>query len=193
MLKFALLAALLGVAAPQPAAHAGTFSLYGPHVHRGGIAVWARQAAEYVPVPQVAVWVGFGSPMSPWHSDRMYLPRVGRLGWTAHDVQGEFVHELGHIFDRTNMTPAARAEFRRLAGVPAGWNWWKKYPSIRYVVSPDYVVKIAPGEMFAEEYAACASGLTQIDYQEAGFCSYGWVPPPGTDAALCALIRGAAS
>jgi hypothetical protein len=43
--------------------------------------------------------------------------------------------------------------------------------------------------MFAEMYAACALGLTQRGYQDARFNTYGWVPPDGTDQALCDLIR----
>jgi hypothetical protein len=31
--------------------------------------------------------------------------------------------------------------------------------------------------------------LTQREYQDAGYNTYGWVPPDGTDAALCGLIR----
>jgi hypothetical protein len=46
--------------------------------------------------------------------------------------------------------------------------------------------------MFAEEYAACSLGLTQIEYQDAGYNTYGWVPY-GTDAQMCQLIRSAAN
>jgi hypothetical protein len=46
--------------------------------------------------------------------------------------------------------------------------------------------------MFAEMYAACALGMTKEQVDEVPSVSYGWVPPEGTDAAFCTLIRAAA-
>lgn len=99
---------------------------------------------------------------------------------------------MGHVFDRTSMTPTLRAEFRNLVGVPADVNWWLPIRTVRWVTAPDYYITISLGEMFAEEYAACSLGLTQLGYQEEGYNSYGWVPPRGTnEAEICSLIRSA--
>lgn len=181
----------LAARSPEPARRG--FELAGYHASplmRG----WA--AGSRMPLPPVRVWVGWGDPMSPWGSHEIDLPGCCTLGWTHLAVEGLFFHELGHVFDRTRMSPPLRAAFRALAGFPTGWNWWAPYPTVRWVTSATYVVKIAPGEAFAEEYAACSLGLSQLGYQGAGFNSYGWVPPenePGADAAICALIVGAGS
>jgi hypothetical protein len=153
---------------------------------------WA--AAAKVPLPQERVWVGFGDPFTPFGSREIFLPSCCTKGWTHLAIQGLLFHELGHVFDRITMNPALRAEFRQIAGVPRGWYWWKPlktYREIQYSPLKYEIIKIAPGEMFAEEYAACALGLTQIGYQDAGYDSYGWTPPAGSDAAMCSLIDSA--
>jgi hypothetical protein len=50
---------------------------------------------------------------------------------------------------------------------------------------------LPPGEMFAVMYEACAMGMTREKVDDAGFNTYGWEPPDGSEAALCDLIRGA--
>lgn len=131
-------------------------------------------------------------PDDPWGSHTIYLPSCCSEGWTHLAVQGLFFHELGHVFDRTNMTSALGAQFRQLLGIPESVNWWLPIRTVRWVVSDNYYIKLPLGEMFAEEYAACSLGLTQLQYQEAGYNSYGWVPPKGTDETrLCDLIRSA--
>jgi hypothetical protein len=45
--------------------------------------------------------------------------------------------------------------------------------------------------MFAVMYEACAMGMTREKVDDAGFNTYGWEPPDGSEAALCDLIRGA--
>lgn len=165
------------------------FRLTGYHASPN-MRVWAQESQE--PLPPERVWIGYGGPMSPWHSHTIYLPSCCAQGWTHLAIQGLFFHELGHVFDRTNMTPELRAEFRQLVGVPQIVNWWLPIKTVRWVVSDNYYITIAPGEMFAEEYAACSLGLTQLQYQEAGYNSYGWVPPQGTNEdAICSLIEGA--
>lgn len=172
-------------------AQAGGFQLAGYHASPL-MGSWA--AGSQVPLPPVRVWIGWGNPMSPWRSHEIDLPSCCTLGWTHLAIQGLFFHELGHVFDRTAMTPALRARFRSLVGVPQSVNWWLPLRTVRWVTAPDYYITISLGEMFAEEYAACALGLTQREYQDAGYNSYGWVPPQGVDeSALCALIRSAIS
>lgn len=189
-------AAVAVILASAPIAVGGGFALSGPHASQR-MRVWVAHSHE--PLPPVKVRVGFGNPLSPWGSDAIYLPSCCSLGWTHHTIRGLLFHELGHVFDRTMMRPALRAEFRKIVGVPVGWNWWAKTPVEKseesgagYTLLPGTVeTKISPGEMFAEEYAACSLGLTQWQYQLAGYNTYGWLPLPGTDSSLCALIHSA--
>lgn len=164
--------------------------LVGPHVRGKGMLVWAGEAQ--VPLPAVRVGVYYGDPAT-YPGNQVYLPKVGRGGWTAEVVHGLFLHEMGHVFDRHDMTPALRQRFLQLAGVPTTCDrWWHACKTARWVSGPNVYVTLPPGEMFAEEYAACGLGLTQRGYQDAGYNSYGWVPPPGTDESrMCSLIRQA--
>jgi hypothetical protein len=104
-------------------------------------------------------------------------------------VHGLFLHELGHAYDRYDMSAERRQEFLAIAGVTCNWTA-AHCRTARWVSGPGVYVDVRPQEMFAEMYAACALGLTQRAYQDAGFNTYGWVPPDGTDAALCDVIRG---
>ena len=141
-----------------------------------------QDAAPNVPLPRGQLAIRNGSPMYAARS--IFLP----FSWGGHAVRGLLLHELGHVYDAQSMTPARRARFLELAGVTCAW----KAPhcrTVRWVSGPDVYVDVRPEEMFAEMYAACALGLTESQYQDAGYRTYGWVPPEGTDASLCALIR----
>jgi len=187
MKRLLLIFALAGCFIPAAPGASTSFSLGGYHANRN-MRQWAAESGA--PLPSTHVTVNFGHPAT-YGKALMYLPSCCTEGWTHHAIQGLFFHELGHVFDSVNMTAARRAEFRQIVGIPPNWNWWRPYPSVRYVVSPNYIIKISPGEMFAEEYAACSLGLTQRGYQDAGYNSYGWLPPLGTDTQLCALIDSA--
>lgn len=164
------------------------FALVGYHASPD-MQAWA--AASDMPLPPSRVWVSFGDPVE-YGPHLIYLPSCCTEGWTHHAIHGLLYHELGHVYDDTVMTPALRRAFRESVGIPATSAWYTPIATVRWVVGPDYIVKIAPSEMFAEEYAACSLGLTQRGYQDAGYMSYGWVPPQGTDeTALCALIASA--
>jgi hypothetical protein len=154
---------------------------------------WATEAGANVPMPDARVWVFDGSPeylpgeqimIVPFYN----APGAAKEGWTAHAEKGLFLHELGHVYDYANMTPARRMAFKEAAGTSCAW-LAKHCLSHRWVSGPDVMVDVAPVEMFAEMYAACALGLTERGYQDAAFNTYGWVPPDGTDAALCDTIR----
>jgi hypothetical protein len=165
---------------------------------------WAKEAQQNVPLADMHITVQDGNAMfsPPVLNPGQYinilfvpfsnLPVNEKNGWTPLAEHGLFVHELGHAYDFADMTPARRNAFKALAETTCSW-WDEKCVSIRWVTSPDYKVVIPPGEMFAEEYAACALGLTQSVYQAAGYNSYGWVPPqdnPNADQQMCDLIRG---
>lgn len=182
----------LAAAGAAQARQAHAFALVGyhasPNMHE-----WSSQSR--MPPPPTRVWIGFGGPVE-YGKSLVFLPSCCTEGWTHHAIQGLFFHELGHVYDATAMTPALRIAFRQSVGVPADWGWEKPIDTIRWVITPGNpgrIIRIAPSEMFAEEYAACALGLTQRGYQDAGYNTYGWLPPEGTDeASLCGLIRSAA-
>jgi hypothetical protein len=157
--------------------------------------VWARLAAKHVPLPAHSVTIAEGIDLEPmfyparWEID---LPEPGKGGWTLLAEKGLFLHELGHAFDYANMTPDLRRRFEATIKVHCAWRA-RHCKTARWVSGPDVYVDVPPVEMFAEEYAACALGLTQEGYQNAGYNTYGWVPPKGTDESLlCGLIRTAA-
>lgn len=179
----------LAVAACPASAQTTAFRLDGYHASPL-MREWAVESQ--MPAPPVPVWINFGDAMYSYGTDTIYLPSCCREGWTHLAIRGLLFHELGHVYDHTSMTPTLRAEFRQTVGVPLGWNWWAPIRTVRWVVNDHSYIRIAPGEMFAEEYAACSLGLTQLQYQEAGYNTYGWVPPEGTDEPrLCDLIASA--
>jgi hypothetical protein len=154
---------------------------------------WASAAAQHVPLADARVWIHDGDPIYYVDDHTLYVPfhnarGAARQGWTAHVEEGLFLHELGHVYDFADMTPKRRIAFKSLVRTTCSW-WAPHCLSNRWITSPTEMVDVPPGEMFAEMYAACALGLTQRGYQDAGFNSYGWVPPAGTDQALCDLIR----
>lgn len=189
-----LVAFLIALALPGTAKGYYGFKLGGYHASPH-MRTWVHESR--MPLPPDRISVGFGDPaMYGPHS--IFLPSCCTGGWTHQAIQGLLFHELGHVYDATRMTPALREEFRQLVGVPQGWAWKRPIPVENaqallgggYVLVPGKYENIAPSEMFAEEYAACSLGLSQWDYQ-ASYNSYGWLPPPGTDASLCALIASA--
>jgi hypothetical protein len=153
---------------------------------------WASAAARHVPLPDARVWIHDGDPIYYVDDHTLYVPfhnarGAARQGWTAHAEMGLFLHELGHVYDFADMTPKRRIAFKSLVRTTCPW-LARHCLSNRWVTSATEMVDVPPVEMFAEMYAACALGLTQRGYQDAGFNTYGWVPPDGTDQALCDLI-----
>lgn len=150
---------------------------------------WSWAQAAQVPMPNAKVDIVAGNPETIISAFGTYvlvvLPKASAL-----TTQGLFLHELGHVYDLADMTPARREAFKAAIGV-SNCGWWTECKTIRWVTSSTTVVSLPPGEMFAEEYAACALGLTQRGYQDAGYYSYGWVPPQGvSDSTLCGIIDG---
>jgi len=144
---------------------------------------WVRQAGENVPLPNARLTVRSGS--ARFEGKTIYLP----AGASVLAIRGLFLHELGHAYDAYGMTPERRQEFLRIASVTCTWTSLH-CRTARWVSGPGVYVDVRPQEMFAEMYAACALGLTERGYQDAGYRTYGWVPPDGTDAALCSVVHG---
>jgi hypothetical protein len=162
---------------------------------------WVHAAQANVPLPNAHVRIfedwnllpEFFQAKPGWlgqEQNVIDLPRPGRGGWDYHAEHGLLLHELGHLYDFANMTPALRRRFDAIVGTRCRW-WAKRCVSSSWILGPGVSVDLPPGEMFGETYAACALGLSVADYIYALYNSYGWVPPQGTDAALCDVIRAA--
>ena len=165
-------------------------------LHMGGPRVqpimwtWATDASHNVPLPNANFTVWSGDPYFAFDAPQMMFLPKSQDGWTGLAIHGLFLHELGHAYDYTAMTPARRNAFRAAAGTDCNW-YAKRCVTARWISGPGVFVNVPPGEMFAEMYAACALGLTRVQVEQAGYNTYGWVPPDGTDeAALCNIIRG---
>jgi hypothetical protein len=66
------------------------------------------------------------------------------------------MHELGHVFDATEMQDQFRADFMAIWALPGGASaWWKPFAS----------GDGSPGEWFAESYRLCALYGPQMPYQ----------------------------
>ena len=86
------------------------------------------------PLPQVEIDTGYG----PY--------------WT----HAYLMHELGHVFDATEMQDPFRADFMTIWGLPGGASaWWTPFGS-------DHG---SPGEWFAESYRLCALYGPQMPYK----------------------------
>ena len=66
------------------------------------------------------------------------------------------MHELGHVFDATEMQDPSRADFMTIWGLPGGASaWWTPFGSNHG----------SPGEWFAESYRLCALYGPQMPYK----------------------------
>ena len=73
--------------------------------------------------------------------------------YQAHEY---LMHELGHVFDATEMQDPFRADFMALWGLPAGAGaWWTQFGSEH----------ASAGEWFAESYRLCALYGPQMPYE----------------------------
>jgi hypothetical protein len=77
-----------------------------------------------------------------------------------------------------DMTSARRDAFKATAQTPCSW-WAKRCSSLNR--RSGQTIDLPPGEMFAEMYEACAMGMTREQVADAGFNSYGWEPPDGSE------------
>jgi hypothetical protein len=77
----------------------------------------------------------------------------GEGPYWAHEY---LMHELGHVFDATEMQDQFRADFMAIWALPGGASaWWKPFAS----------GDGSPGEWFAESYRLCALYGPQMPYQ----------------------------
>jgi hypothetical protein len=176
---------LLVVFLVLPANADATLRMYGdvkPHHW-----TWARQASANVPLPdaRLQVWLGY-DPMYDPVERALMLPQAGKLGYDYQDEHILFLHELGHAYDMTGgLDRFERDAFRRANNTGCGW--WSKRCRITW--NDGRRPLLPPAEWFAEQYAACALGLTREQVDNGGYVTYGWQGPHYRDLALCNLIR----
>jgi hypothetical protein len=105
---------------------------------------------------------------------------TGEGPYWAHEY---LMHELGHVFDATEMEDQLRAAFMAIWGLPGGASaWW----------TPFAIGDGSPGEWFAESYRLCALYGPQMPYQPWKVDSPAYGFPGDRDAAKqdasCRLI-----
>jgi hypothetical protein len=147
---------------------------------------WARQASVNVPLPdsRLQIYSGYDPMYEP--SERViFLPRPGGE-WDYQDEHILFLHELGHAYDMTGgLDRFERDAFRRANNTGCGW--WSKRCRITWNDGTHPL--LPPAEWFAEQYAACALGLTREQVDNSGYVTYSWRGPHYRDMQLCSLIR----
>lgn len=88
----------------------------------------------------------------------------------------EFAHEIGHVFDVTNLGARGRAAFRRILHRTGSW-WAGDAPLV---------------EQFAMAYAYCAYG-EPLSQAKQTYPGYDYSPTQAQHAAACRLVRSANS
>lgn len=145
---------------------------------------WIQTAAIRMEMPRKPIHItdagcpsGLGTCYTPT-TRTIYMARtqLARWGWTPEATRVIFLHELGHAVDYTNGYPAKRRAFRQALGLGCKWT--------------DISARgcdPTPSEMYAEQWAACALGISRNDLWPRLY-AYG-VPPWINEATLCSIIR----
>lgn len=83
-------------------------------------------------------------------------PGMGRIYLTPEDdsIYTE-LHEYGHADDFKRLTPSDRRRFKRIMGYKPTRRWWDE----KYSFRDNKADSPAPGEMYAENFMACALDL----------------------------------
>ena len=139
-------------------AGAGRFQLVGDTRPRH--LAWTHAAQVPLPPATITLLRNRDAMYDPGSHTAM-IPQAGKRGWTYADERLLLLHELGHAFDYTLMNRGDRVRFRKLAGTTC--SWWQdpcSTPNVR--CGCGQILDVPPGEMFAEEYAALALGLTRV-------------------------------
>jgi hypothetical protein len=131
-----------------------------------------------VPTPNGTVVVHLEScPGGPEWAGACALPdqRAIYLGGEGRN-KARFLHELGHIFDRTNMTDPLRRAFQSITRKRGLW---------AAAASTD-----PPLEQFAEAFSTCARHRT---LRATAFGMYAYTATPALHRRACSVIRQAAA
>ncbi len=117
---------------------------------------------------------------SQWPLPQVEIDTGGGPYWT-HEY---LMHELGHVFDATEMQDPFRADFMTIWGLPGGASaWWTPFSSGNG----------SAGEWFAESYRLCALYGPRMPYEAWTIDSPAYGFPGDRDSAeqdaSCRLIR----
>jgi hypothetical protein len=135
---------------------------------------WVDRTA--IPAPDRTVTLHIAAcPGGPAWAGGCAIPQVHEVYMLPHAAGPHVLfHELGHVFDATELTTARRGGFQRIVGRPGPWHG-----------AP---ASDPPVEQFAEAYSLCARRPT-IGEREFGM--YGYSPTPAMHRRVCALIARA--
>jgi hypothetical protein len=135
---------------------------------------WVDGAA--IPAPSRTVTLHIAAcPGGPAWAGGCALPQGHEVYMLPHAAGPHVLfHELGHVFDATELTAARRSAFQKLVG---GRGPWRAAPE----TDP-------PIEQFAEAYSLCAR---RPAISEREFAMYGYSPTPEQHRRVCALIKRA--
>jgi hypothetical protein len=137
---------------------------------------WADAAV--IPAPPRTVTLHLATcPGGPAWAGGCALPQGHEVYMVPHAAGPHVLfHELGHVFDATELTTARRRGFQRIVGRPGAWQ-----------ATPE---TDPPSEQFAEAYSLCAR---RPAISERDFAMYGYSPTPEQHRRVCALIERASS
>ena len=132
----------------------------------------------HVPTPDGTVTVHLEAcPSGPEWAGACALPDQGAI-YLGSDgrTKARFLHELGHIFDRADMTDPLRRAFQSIVRKRGAW---------AAAASTD-----PPQEQFAEAYSTCARRTT---LRATAFGMYAYTVTPAQHRRACSVIRQAAA
>jgi hypothetical protein len=159
---------LLALLAVAPAAHAVTIvgsdggPLFDPFQR------WADRSAMPTPTGKVTVLLHTDACGDAAACTTSLPPTI----WFGKDAdRGDFLHELGHQFDYSVMTDAARGSFMRILGLTGAWRSSGPNPT---------------HERFAEAYRMCARDPRHPDDTRMGYL---YEPTVRQHRRVCALIQ----
>jgi hypothetical protein len=132
--------------------------------------------AARVPTPPATVTLRVAPcPVAPSAAGCVFRGRSEIFLSPSSGDRRRLLHELGHVFDQTVMTPAARARFQRLVRRRGAWASSTGGDSAE--------------EQFAEAYSLCAQ---RAKLSGTYFGMYDYTPTPARHAEACRIIRAVA-
>jgi hypothetical protein len=137
---------------------------------------WVDTTAIPAPARTVTLHIA-ACPGGPAWAAGCALPQGDQVYMLPHAAGPHVLfHELGHVFDATELDAARRRGFQKIVGRAGPW---------RGAPESD-----PPIEQFAEAYSLCARRPALAERE---FAMYGYSPTPAVHRRVCALITRASS